>query len=58
MLKRRAPDLENQESIKVKEGFNLLQISPNWTPDPCIKWALAKELNSLLTQYGVSGVDM
>ncbi len=27
------------------QGFNLLQISPNWflgnwTPDPCLKWAL------------------
>ncbi len=44
-----------------RQGFNLLHISPNWilgnwTLDPCLKWALAKELNSLLTQYGVSGV--
>jgi hypothetical protein len=47
--KRRAPDLENQESgygqrYSPTQGFNLLQISPNWflgirTVDPCLKWA-------------------
>jgi hypothetical protein len=48
--KRRAPDLENQESgwgprYTLTQGFNLLQMSPywflgNWTLDPCLKWAL------------------
>jgi hypothetical protein len=46
---RRAADLENQESGKGPryspiQGFNLLQISPNWflgnwTLDPPLKWA-------------------
>jgi len=58
--KRRAPDL-GKLRINQSQGFNLLHVSPNcilgnWTLDPCLKWALAKELNSLLTQYGVSGV--
>ncbi len=48
--KRRAPDLENQESgwgprLHSTQGFNLLQMSPNWflgnwTLDPRLKWAL------------------
>jgi hypothetical protein len=47
--KRRAPDLENHESgygpsYSPTQGFNLLQISPNWflgnwTLDPRVKWA-------------------
>jgi hypothetical protein len=47
--KRRAPDLENQESgwglrCSPTQGFNLCQVSPNWflgnwTLDPCLKWA-------------------
>jgi hypothetical protein len=54
--KRRAPDL-GKLRINQSQGFNLLHVSPNyilgnWTLDPCLKWALAKELNSLLTQYG------
>ncbi len=50
VLKTRAPDLENQESgqgprYSPTQGFNLLQISPNWflgnwTLDPRLKWAL------------------
>jgi len=46
---RRAPDLENQESslgpkYSPTQGFNLLQMSPNWflgnwTLDPPLKWA-------------------
>jgi hypothetical protein len=49
--KRRAPDLENQESgygprYSLTQGLNLLQISPNWflgnwTLDPSLKWAYA-----------------
>jgi hypothetical protein len=48
--KRRAPHLENQESgqgprYSPTQGFNLLQINPNWflgnwTLDPRLKWAL------------------
>jgi hypothetical protein len=59
--KRRASDFgRTQESIKVKDSICFM-FSPNWflgnwTLDPCLKRALAKELNSLLTQYGVSGV--
>jgi hypothetical protein len=47
--KRRAPDLKNQESgwgprYSPTQGFNLLQISPNWflgnwTLNPHLKWA-------------------
>jgi hypothetical protein len=47
--KKRAPDLENQESgygprYSPTQGFNLLQISPNWflgnwTLDPHLKRA-------------------
>jgi len=48
--KRRVPDLENQEwgqgpRYSPTQGFNLLQMSPNWflgnwILDPCLKWAL------------------
>jgi hypothetical protein len=48
--KRRAPDLENQESgwrprYSPTQGFNLLQMSPNWflrnwTLDARLKWAI------------------
>jgi hypothetical protein len=47
--KKRAPDLENQESVygprySPTQGFNWLQITPNWflgnwTLDPHLKWA-------------------
>ncbi len=45
IAKRRAPDLENQES---GQEFNLLQINPNWflgnwTMDPRLKCALSCE---------------
>ncbi len=52
--KRRAPDLENHESrqgpmYSPTQGFNLLQISPNWflgnwTLDPPVKWALVSQV--------------
>ncbi len=64
--KKRAPDLENQESglgpwYSPTQGFNLLQVSPNWflgnwTLDPPVIYLYTK--NSLRGCYGLEEHDL